>query len=221
MVGNGIDDDSAARAAARRRDQNNAPLVLYTGRFVERKGIRELLAAIPLVLAREPGTRFVLAGGHRHCSGEDMANYWLPPGFEPYRDRVHFTGWLSPEALAHWYLEAAVLVVPSWYEPFGMVVLEGMLYGLPIAAADVGGPAEILEHEHTGLLFPPRDAGALADTLIRLVKAPSLRQRLGQTAAREVRRAWLYLRVVERMRAVYEEMVVEAVPSIRVAPAQG
>ncbi|MGH7260638.1 MAG: glycosyltransferase [Nitrospiraceae bacterium] len=150
-----------------------------------------------------------------------MARYWLPPGFEPYRHRVHFTGWLSPDALARWYREADVLVVPSRYEPFGMVVLERMLYGLPIAAADVGGPAKIPEHEHTGLLFPPRDAGALADTLIRLVKTPLLRQRLGQAAAREVRRMWLYSRVVERMRAVYEEVVVEAAPSIRVAPTQG
>ena len=139
VVGNGIDDCPAARDAARRRDQNDTPMALYTGRFVERKGIRELIAAIPSVLAREPGTRFVLAGGHRLCSGEDMARYWLPPGFEPYRDCVHFTGWLSPDALARWYREADVLVVPSWYEPFGMVVIEGMLYGLPIATADVGG----------------------------------------------------------------------------------
>ncbi len=207
VVGNGIDDCPAALDAVHRRGQNDRPLVLYTGRFVERKGIRELITAIPLVLAREPGTRFVLAGGHRQCSGEDMASYWLPPGFEPYRDRVHFTGWLSPEALACWYREADVLVVPSWYEPFGMVILEGMLYGLSIAAADVGGPAEILEHEHTGLLFPPRDAVALADALIRLVKAPSLRQRLGQAAACEVRRTWLYSQMVKRMRTVYQEVM--------------
>ena len=173
---------------------------------MERKGIRELLDAIPLVLARAPETRFVLAGGHRHCSGEDMARYWLPTGFEPYRDRVHFTGWLSQEALARWYQKADVLVVPSWYEPFGMVVLEGMLYGLPIAASAVGGPAEILEHERTGLLFPPRDAVALADALTRLVETSVLRQRLGTAAAREVRRTWLYSRVVERMRVVYAEV---------------
>ncbi|MGH8548723.1 MAG: glycosyltransferase family 4 protein [Methylococcales bacterium] len=211
VVGNGIDDCPAAREAVQRRRQSNTPLVLYTGRFVERKGVRELLAAIPLVITRAPGTRFVLAGGHRHCSGEDMANYWLPPGFEPYREWVHFTGWLSPDTLARWYREADVLVVPSWYEPFGMVVLEGMLYGLPIAAADVGGPAEILEHEHTGLLCRPRDAGALADILVRLAESPALRRKLGQAAAREVRRTWLYSRVVKRMRAVYEELIMDTI----------
>jgi len=206
VVGNGIDDRPDARVAARRPCQNNALLVLYTGRFVERKGIRELLDAIPLVLARVPDARFVLAGGHRHCCGEDMARYWLPSGFEPYRNRVHFTGWLTQEDLSRWYQKADVLVVPSWYEPFGMVVLEGMLYGLPIAASAIGGPAEILEHERTGLLFPPRDAVALAHTLTRLVETSVLRQRLGTAAAREVRRTWLYSRVVERMRMVYDEV---------------
>ena len=91
-----------------------------------------------------------------------------------------------------------------------MVVLEGMLFGLAIAASSVGGPAEILDHERTGLLFPPRDATALAQALVRLIKVPALRHRLGQTAAREVRQNWLYSRVIERMRAVYAEMCTDA-----------
>src|SRR2546421_5438680 len=87
-----------------------------------------------------------------------------------------------------WYDSADVLVVPSWYEPFGMVILEGMLYGLPIAAADVGGPSEILEDGRTGLLFPPRDADGLASALIALLSDPKLCLTLGQAGAREVRR---------------------------------
>src|SRR2546423_6623324 len=58
------------------------------------------------------------------------------------------------------------------------------------AAADVGGPAEILEHERTGLLFAPRDAGSLAGALARLILDPRLRQRLGAAAAAGVRRRW-------------------------------
>ena len=103
-----------------------------------------------------------------------------------------------------------MLVVPSWYEPFGMVVLEGMLYGLPIVASSVGGPAEILEHDRTGLLHPPRDASALAAALARLIEEPGLRQRLREEAAREVRQRWLYSRVVRRMWSVYAEMCTDA-----------
>jgi glycosyltransferase involved in cell wall biosynthesis len=180
-------------------------LHLYTGRFVERKGVRELIAAIPRVLEHAPETRFVLASGHRHCSGAEMEHWWLPPELQEYRSRIHFTGWLTPEQLAGWYAAADVLVVPSWHEPFGMVILEGMLYGLPIAAADVGGPAEILEHNRTGVLFAPRDVEALAQEVTRLVMEPDLRRRIGTAAADEVRHKWLWPHIVSTMRDVYLE----------------
>ena len=74
VVGNGIEDCPDALAAACRPPTTGPLTVLYSGRFVERKGVRDLLAAVPLVLERAPETSFVLAGGHRHCSGNDMAN---------------------------------------------------------------------------------------------------------------------------------------------------
>lgn len=208
IVGNGIDDSRFARQVVRRNRHTESPLVLYTGRFVERKGVRELIAAIPHVLEHVPETRFVLAGGHRHCSSDEMAHWWLPPELHQYRSRIHFTGWLTPEQMASWYAAADVLVVPSWYEPFGMVILEGMLYGLPIAAARVGGPAEILEHDRTGLLFAPRDVEAMASAITRLVTDQDLRQKIGKAAADEVRREWLWPQIVETMRDVYLESMI-------------
>jgi glycosyltransferase involved in cell wall biosynthesis len=205
IIGNGIDDSPAARRAVHKDRHTDSPLVLYTGRFVERKGVRELIAAIPHVLKQAPQTRFVLAGGHRHCSGEDMARWWLPPELEGYRSRIHFTGWLTPEQLSMWYAAADVLVVPSWYEPFGMVILEGMLYGLPIVAADVGGPAEILKDGQTGILVPAKDVEALADGIARLVLNEGLRRRLGTAAADAVRHDWLWPHVVGKMRNIYQE----------------
>lgn len=209
IVANGIDDYPAARHAAARASSRAAssesPTVLFAGRFVERKGVRELIAAIPQVLARMPATRFVLAGGQRLCSGEEMAHWWLPAGFA-HRDRVHFTGWLTAEQLGTWYAQADVLVVPSWYEPFGMVVLEGMLHGLAVVAADVGGPAEILEHERTGVLCPPRDAGALAGAILRVLGDPRDARRIRRAAAVEVRRRWGWSNAVEQLHAVYAEV---------------
>jgi glycogen synthase len=206
IVGNGIDDSNTARTAATKARATDSPLVLYSGRLVERKGIHELLAAIPTVLAAEPRARFVLAGGPPNLSGAEVERQWLPVELEPYRSQIHFTGWLSPSQVEQWYAIADVLVVPSRYEPFGMVILEGMLHGLPIVAADVGGPAEILDHPRTGVLFPPRDAGALARALARLVKSARLRARIGTAAAREVRTRWMWPQRVERMRAVYNEL---------------
>lgn len=203
ILGNGIEDREMFRK------EEGAPLtVLYSGRFVDRKGIRDLFAAIPAVLARSPETRFVLVGGHG--TGAAIEVGWLPAELEPCRDRIRFTGWLLPEEVAGWYRAADLLVVPSWYEPFGMVVLEGMLHGLPIVATRVGGPASILRHGRTGLLVPPKDPRALAAALLRLIDDPALRRRLGVAAAEEVRRTWLWPRIVEKMAAVYGEVATDS-----------
>jgi glycogen synthase len=206
VAGNGIDDSALARRGLGRAARRTAPVVLYSGRLVERKGIRELLAAVPLVLARAPATRFVLAGGPPPLTGAEVAGQWLSPELAAVRDRLHFTGWLAPDQVAEQYAAADILVVPSRYEPFGMVVLEGMLHALPIVASDVGGPAEILVHERTGLLFPPRDVAALARSIVRLVEEPALRQRIGQAAAAQVRARWAWPRLVRRMEAIYREV---------------
>jgi glycogen(starch) synthase len=199
IVGNGIDDVPPPR----RRPMDEPPVILYSGRFVDRKGIRELLAIIPTVLEAAPETRFVLVGGYG--GGAEIERCWMDEVLRPWRHRIHFTGWLTPARVAAWYRAADILLVPSWYEPFGMVVLEGMLHGVAIVACDVGGPAEILEHGRTALLVPPRNAGALAAAVLRLGEDPSLRRGLAAAAAAEVRRTWLWPRIVEKMRTVYAE----------------
>jgi glycogen synthase len=206
IVGNGVTDTVGARHTLRQRSAGTvSAVVLYAGRFVERKGLRELLRAIPSVLEHAPATRFVFAGGHRDSSGQEMEQQWLPHELVPYRSQIVFTGWLSTDELKQWYSAGDVLVVPSWYEPFGMVILEGMLYGLAIVAADVGGPAEILEDQRTGILFPARDAEALADALIQLVSDAKYRYQLGVAAADEVRNRWLWSSSVRRLRDCYQE----------------
>jgi len=207
IVGNGIDDSLAARAAVRRKRSNDSPVVLYSGRFVDRKGIRELFQAIPRVLDQAPNVRFVLAGGYGTAA--QIERTWLGESLQPYRRHIHFTGWLTPDKVSEWYQRADILVMPSWYEPFGMVILEGMLHGLPIASTSVGGPVDILEHDKNALLFPPRDVEALTDAILQLVSKPELRNRVGQEAAKEVRRAWLWPNIVQRMKGVYAEVAID------------
>lgn len=207
VVGNGIEDTEAVLAATFSKP-HEMPTVLYSGRLVERKGIRELLAAIPEVLQAVPGARFVLTGGPPSFPASAVAAQWLETQHTPFLERIHFTGWQSPTEMALRYAAADILVVPSRYEPFGMVILEGMLHGLAIVAADVGGPAEILEHGRTGLLFPPRDVKALSSALQRLLKNPDERNALGRAAARQVRSKWLWKQLVPPMLDVYGEFFV-------------
>ena len=206
VVGNGIDDSAGAAASATRCRAGSGLLILYSGRLVERKGIRDLLAVIPRVLAEAPESRFVFAGGPPHQSGAQVASQWLGTELEPHLSRIHFTGWLSAEELSAWYRAADILVVPSRYEPFGMVILEGMLHGLAVVASNVGGPVEILEDGRTGLLFEPRDVDGLARALLLLISDADLRQHIAQAAAHDVRQRWSWPARVARMQAVYEEV---------------
>jgi glycosyltransferase involved in cell wall biosynthesis len=205
VVGNGIEDISRSRRTP--PHNRKAPIVLFSGRFVDRKGIWELIEAMQIVLAKAPEVKFVLAGGHRGCPGSQMEAWLLPESLYRYRSNIHFTGWLSPGELTEWYRAADILVVPSWYEPFGMVVLEGMINGLAVAASRVGGPAEILSDRETGLLFPPRDARALAQSLLQLASDSSFRGRIAAAGAAAVRETWLWPKVVERMCSVYREAI--------------
>jgi glycogen synthase len=207
VVGNGIADSEAARKASERHRPPEDVVILYSGRLVERKGIRELLAAAPRVLAAVPSARFVLVGGPPPLSGEEVARQWLPDELAGERERIFFTGWLSPDRVEEWYRAADVLVVPSRYEPFGMVLLEGMLHGLAIVASATGGPAEIVRDEESGLLFPPLDVDKLAHALIRVATSADLRERLGHQGAADVRARWMWPARVRRMRNVYSELM--------------
>jgi len=203
VVGNGIEDVSTPYRTGCRA----APVVLFSGRFVDRKGIHELMDAIGMVLAVAPQVRFVLAGGHRDCPASQLEAWLLPDDLRPYRSQIHFTGWLTPQQMEEWYRAADILVVPSWYEPFGMVVLEGMIHGLAVAASAVGGPAEILRDGETGMLFAPCDASALAQSILRLTNDPELRLRIAAAGARDVRENWLWPRIIEKMQRVYDEAI--------------
>ena len=71
---------------------------------------------------------------------------------------------------------------------------------------NVGGPAEIINHGETGILFPPGDAAALARAILQLVLDPQLRARLGASGTKQVRDNWLWDKVVLKMQALYGEI---------------
>jgi glycosyltransferase involved in cell wall biosynthesis len=140
------------------------PHVLYVGRLSEEKGVRELAEA-----AR--GLRLVVVG-----DGPLRALFPDAVGFVP------------PHALGPYYERAAVVVVPSRREGYGMVAREAMAYGRPVVATAVGGLVDAVEDGVTGVLVPPGDPAALRAALVRLLGDATLRAGLGK-AGRDSARA--------------------------------
>jgi glycosyltransferase involved in cell wall biosynthesis len=164
---------SPAVRAGRRRSMGlpaDPFLLAFVGRLVPQKGIRELVAVTNRVLAERCDVHLAVAGDGPLRS--EFAR--LDPAV---RSRVHLLGEQQDSSFVLSVADA--LVVPSAWEPFGIVNLEAMAAGLPVAAFAVDGIPEVVRHDETGLMAPPSDIAGLAAHVIHLADDPALRQRLG------------------------------------------
>ena len=106
------------------------------------------------------------------------------------------------------YCGARFTVVPSlWPEPFGLVATEAMSYGLPVIAARSGALPEIIEHEYSGLLYEPRNAGELASHMERLWRSPRMCEQLGANARQVVRDRYDSERYYSTLLLAFEQAV--------------
>lgn len=187
----GIDDHVEARAALGRRRE---PLLLAVGRFDAVKGTPELFAVLRAALHRLPHATAVVAGGlpANPRAADRWREQWERDTGAALRERVHFAGWVPPGGLAALYARAAVVIVPSRYETFGLVPLEAMLHGAAVAATTAGALPELIMHDVTGLLSPVGDVARLTEHVVALVEDRALAARLGSAAAAAVRASWLW-----------------------------
>lgn len=169
--------------AEARRQLNIAPderLIIYVGRFVEAKGMRELLAAFQRMVKDNAKTRLALVGDG--VMKEELLGLIQSSGLEQH---VHFPGGLPPEQVARWISASDVLTLPSWSEGYPNVVVEGVACGRPVVATDVGGTREIL-HGDNGILVQPRDVDSLYQGLTEAFGRPWDHQAI----ARAMSRTW-------------------------------
>ena len=173
-------------------------LVLYVGRLDEEKGLPLLIEALAHVLLVEDKARLVIAGkGMLQEALQNRANELQIGG------RVSFVGYVTGDALSGLYRAADVQVVPSLYEPFGMVALEGMVCGTPVVVTDTGGLSEIVQDGVTGLKVPPRDAYALGQAILRILGDRQLAERIGQAGQERVRVAYDWRDIARQTQAAY------------------
>jgi glycogen(starch) synthase len=176
-------------------------LVLLAGRLAFEKGFHLALDALPTLIDRIGGVRFVVVG-----SGTAEADLRAQAERLGLLEHGTFTGWAGDELLGSLYRVADVCVVPSLYEPFGLVALEAMAAGCPCVVADTGGLRELVPGDlHVGLRFRAGDVRSLAETVEELLTEPALRARLA-ARAREHALGFDWEDVALRTAAVYASL---------------
>jgi glycogen(starch) synthase len=169
------------QAARSRHAPDGAPLLLFFGRLEWEKGVQDLLAALPRIRATHPGARLVIAGEGRHAAPlvEQARRLRV-------RRAVHFSGHLPDSELAALLAAADAVVLPSRYEPFGLVALEAAAAGAPLVASTVGGLGEVVRDGETGLAFAPGDVDGLARAVRTVLDGPLPARRRAATARRRL-----------------------------------
>lgn len=206
---NGVDTEwfqpvERSRAVAERLGLNGGPVLSFIGSFYHYEGLRFLLGAVPALRERVPDARLLLVGG-----GEEDAA--LRAAAAPLGDAVIFTGQVPFAEVRDFYSVTDVFVCPRRRMRLTELVtplkpLEAMSMARPVVASDVGGLAELIEHDVTGLLVPAESRDGLVDALARLARDAEARCRLGTRAREAMIRERSWPRIVQRYVDLYASL---------------
>ncbi len=208
LVPNGV-DVGAFRGAAPLPGRDPSDTVVFLGRVDEpRKGLAVLLEALPELVRQVPGARLLVAGPG---DGEELRSH-VPAGLA---ERVELLGRVAEADKAATYASGAVYCAPNTHgESFGIVLLEAMAAGTPVVASDLEAFRQVLGEGRHGVLFPVRDAAALAAALADLLRDGARREALRASGAEAVQ-AYDWEVVTGQVVAVYEAAVAATPAELR------
>jgi glycogen synthase len=185
-------------ASVREMLAGDGPLLTFAGRLVYEKGVQDLIASLPILRRKHPKLRVVIAG-----DGPYRAELEAEIDRHGVRSLVNLPGFLN-EQLPAVMAASDCFAVPSIYEPFGMVALEGAAAGAPLAVAATGGLAEIVQPGVTGMTFPAKDPGALAHAVDTLLADGEKARTMAQRARHLVQETYNWRSIARRTVAAYD-----------------
>ena len=179
VIRNGI--DAALWPFAERAPRTGPAHLLYLGRLEYEKGVHDAIAALPRIRRTHPGTTLTIAG-------DGTQQDWLTEQARKHKvlKAIEFVGRVDHSRLVTLLHATDAAVLPSHYEPFGIVALEAAATGAPLVTSDVGGLGEAVINGETGISFPPRDVAALAAAVRRVLDDPAGAQRMALAARRRL-----------------------------------
>ena len=171
LIPNGVDVDVWSPSG----EQDRSMLVLAWGRVQYEKGFQVLAQAIGRLRGRVPGIHCIIAG-----RGPYLPELQSQVDIEGVSDLVQLAGYVADDELRTLLHQAGCVVIPSLYEPFGIVALESLAANAPTIVARTGGLAEIMEGTETSLMFEPGNAKELATRIERVLMNPSVSNKMQQ-----------------------------------------
>lgn len=185
-------------AARHAHTDSDAPLLLFFGRLEWEKGVQDLLAALPRIRARHPGAVAAIAGRgtHQDWLVEQAAEHGVS-------EAARFIGHLPDGELAALLAAVDAVVLPSRYEPFGIVALEAAAVGAPLVASTAGGLGEIVHDDRTGLAFSPGDVEGLVDAVDRVLTDPEAAKLRAEAAKQRLADDFNWHTIAAETAAVY------------------
>ncbi len=202
--------DTDAFTVAEGSERNRKIHILFAGRIEKIKGVETLVRAIPTVVAKVPNCAFTFLGNDTN-SGTDRRS--LRRELQEYllrhncAEKVTFHDRVEKDQLIHYYQQADITVVPSFYESLGFVCLEAMACGKAVIASQAGGLQEIIQDQQNGLLVPPGDPEALAQKIITLCENDELRASLGREARKSVEAHYSSLAAARQTLEYYRQIL--------------
>lgn len=182
IIPNGVDREQLLAGDCIQPDRGKSgPVLVFLGRLVHEKGVCHLMDAFCKVIKCQPGAVLYICG-----QGPEMDSLRARARRLGLDGAVFFPGFLSAAERSRIYRRADLVVIPSLYEPFGIVALEAMAAGLPLVASNTGGLAEIISQGQDGILVPPGDDEALAAAITSLLENPAQARILSNNARETV-----------------------------------
>jgi glycosyltransferase involved in cell wall biosynthesis len=210
MIPNGVNADVYAEAQSkdltqfrRRFALPSEKIVLFVGRLVYEKGVHVLVNAIPKVLDRINAKTVIVGNGYMK---EQISGIVKGLGID---QKVMFTGFVDDETLRRLQTCADVSVVPSLFEPFGIVALEAMAAKSPVVVSDTGGLAEIVEHDVDGIKVYTNNPDSLAWGITRVLTDERNANRLRSNAYRKIQEKYNWDKIAKQTIDVYRTVLNE------------
>ena len=188
-------------------------VLLYVGRLEWRKGIETLIYATKLLREEINNLKVVIVGGKiygRQKNLKDFKEYQRlleKAREEKVDDLITFTGRIDNGRLPYFYSASDVFVIPSYYEPFGLVALEGMACKTTTIASRVGGLATIIQDNENGLLFEPRNPLDLKEKILKVYQSKELASKLSENAYNRVRDNFSWKEIFSKIEEVYKSLI--------------